>query len=57
MKKFGVKRILETKFLYCNKHGDTDHVETGIKIKRWKCCACTVDYSYKYMKNQSRILL
>lgn len=52
MKKHGPKRILETKFLYCNKHGDCDHVESGIKIKKWKCCACTVEYSYAYMKRQ-----
>lgn len=50
MKKHGPKRILETKYLYCNKHGDCEHVESGIKIKKWKCCACSVQYSYHYMK-------
>jgi len=50
MKKHGPKRILETKYLYCNKHGDTEHVESGVKIKKWKCCACTVDYSTNYRK-------
>ncbi len=50
MKKYGPKRILETKYLYCNKHGDCEHVESGIKVKKWKCCACTVDHSYRYMK-------
>jgi len=52
MKKHGPKRILETKFLYCNKHGECEHVESGIKIKKWKCCACTVDYSSLYRKRQ-----
>jgi 5-methylcytosine-specific restriction endonuclease McrA len=52
MKKHGRKRILETKYLYCNKHGDSEHVESGIKIKKWKCCACVVDYSTKYRINQ-----
>ena len=50
MKKHGPKRILETKYLYCNKHGDCEHVLSGIKIKRWKCCACTVDSSSKHTK-------
>lgn len=54
MKKHGPKRILETKYLYCNKHGDCEHVESGIKNKKWKCCACTVEYSYKYMKNSKK---
>jgi 5-methylcytosine-specific restriction endonuclease McrA len=52
MKKHGPKRILETKYLYCNKHGDCEHVESGIKIKKWKCCACTVDYSSDYRKKR-----
>ncbi len=52
MKKHGPKRILETKYLYCNRHGDSEHVESGIKIKKWKCCACTVEYSYQYMKGR-----
>jgi 5-methylcytosine-specific restriction endonuclease McrA len=55
MKKFGPKRILETKFLYCNKHGECDHVESGIKLKKWKCCACSVDYSIKYRKRKKII--
>lgn len=50
MKKHGPKRVLETKYLYCNKHGDSEHVESGIKNKKWKCCACTVEYSIGYMK-------
>ena len=52
MKKYGRKRILETKYLYCNKHGDCEHVESGIKIKKWKCCSCVVDHSKKYRKNR-----
>jgi len=54
MKKLGPKRILETKYLYCNKHGECEHVESGIKIKKWKCCACTVDYSSKYRRNKKK---
>lgn len=54
MKKHGPKRILETKFLYCNKHGDCEHVESGIKIKKWKCCACAVDYSTNYRKRMKQ---
>jgi hypothetical protein len=54
MKKHGPKRILETKYLYCNKHGDCEHVESGIKIKKWKCCACTVDYSTNYRKRMKK---
>lgn len=50
MKKHGPKRILETKYLYCNKHGDSEHVLSNGKIKRWKCCACTVELSYKHTK-------
>jgi hypothetical protein len=54
MKKHGPKRILETKFLYCNKHGECEHVESGIKIKKWKCCSCTVDYSSNYRKRMKQ---
>lgn len=50
MKKHGPKRILETKYLYCNKHGDCEHVFSDGKIKRWKCCACTVDSSAKHTR-------
>lgn len=50
MKKFGPKRKLETKYLYCNNHGECEHVESGIKNKKWKCCYCTVDYSNAYRK-------
>ena len=55
MKKHGPKRILETKYLYCNKHGDCEHVESGIKIKKWKCCACVVDYSSIYRKKRKQM--
>jgi hypothetical protein len=48
MKKYGPTRILETKFLYCNTHGETEWVLSGIKNKKWKCCKCTVEYSKKY---------
>lgn len=54
MKKNGPKRILDTKYLYCNKHGDCEHVETGIKIKKWKCCACSVDYSSSYRRRMKQ---
>lgn len=54
MKKHGPKRILETRFLYCNKHGDCEHVESGIKLKKWKCCACTVEYSTVYRKRMKK---
>lgn len=54
MKKYGPKRILETRFLYCNKHGECEHVETGIKFKKWKCCACAVDYSSNYRKRMKQ---
>lgn len=50
MKKHGPKRTLETKYLYCNKHGDCEHVYSDGKVKRWKCCACAVDYSSKSTK-------
>jgi hypothetical protein len=55
MKKFGRKRVLETVFLYCNKHGDSEHVLAGIKFKKWKCCACTVDYSAVYRKKRKKM--
>jgi|SRR5690349_5763509 len=54
MKKHGPKRILETKFLYCNKHGECEHVHTGIKLKRWKCCACTNDYASTHRKKMKK---
>lgn len=52
MKKYGVPRTLETKFLYCNKHGETDYVLSGTKSPKWKCCKCTVDYSTNYRKRR-----
>ena len=54
MKKHGPKRILETKFLYCNKHGDCEHVESGIKTKKWKCCQCAILYSSNYRKRMKQ---
>lgn len=50
MKKYGPKRILETKYLYCNKHGDCEHVFSDGIRKKWKCCACVVDLSTKTTK-------
>jgi 5-methylcytosine-specific restriction endonuclease McrA len=52
MKKYGPRRILETKFLYCNKHGETDYVLSGTKSPKWKCCKCIVDYSTEYRKKK-----
>ena len=54
MKKHGPKRTLTTKYLYCNKHGECEHVEAGIKVKKWKCCACAVLYSAKYRINKKK---
>ncbi len=54
MKKTGPKRILDTKFLYCNKHGECDHVEVGIKNKKWKCCPCTVEHASNYRKRKKK---
>lgn len=54
MKKHGPKRILETKYLYCNKHGDCEHVESGIKTKKWKCCSCSVEYASNYRKRMKQ---
>ena len=36
--------------LICNKHGASEHSRTGVKIVRYKCLACTYDYTHSYLR-------
>lgn len=54
MKKYGRPRTAETKFLYCNAHGETEYVLIGKKLPRWKCARCTVEYASAYRIRQKK---